>query len=260
MILNNNEAPTEVNQKCPFCHQELILKNDLLFCPKCDLFIGDPKTFTGSLKSQDRIKEEAIEREEERTGKKKGRITWQIIIILLMVIASFSIYQFKLWTFVVGIDYSSVKELQKEVPFAIYLPKKIPLGYNLEGDSTRVNNARSGKINSIDFVYNKIGGGIIKVSLFPIGDGYTQDNKTVGELFSNLSSGKNLTKASIGGQDIYTSESDITLTEKNTSVHNIIAITTSDNLMIKIEYTGSIPLTEYKLISIATSLRSVENL
>lgn len=260
MILNNNETPKEENQKCPFCRKELIIKNDLLFCPRCALFIGDPKTFTGSLKSPDKIKEDAIEREEERKEKKKGRMTWQIIIILLMAITSFSIYQFKLWTFVVGIDYSSVKELQKEVPFAIYLPKKIPLGYNLEEEGTLLNSNRSDKVNSIDFVYRKIGGGIIKVSLFPIEDGFTQDNKTAGELFSNLSSGKNLNKTSIGGQDIYTSEPDIILTEKSTSVYNIIAITTYNDLMIKIEHTGSIQLTEYELKSITASLRAVENL
>ncbi|PIR58111.1 MAG: hypothetical protein COU71_00370 [Parcubacteria group bacterium CG10_big_fil_rev_8_21_14_0_10_38_31] len=257
-ITNENLPPTD--KKCPFCHDGLVIKKDLLFCHKCAMFIGDPKTFTESFTNINKIKNDTIERAEERIGKKKGRVIWQIIIVLLIIVTSFSIYQFKLWTFIIGIDYSSVKEIQKTVPFTIYLPKKIPLGYSLDKENTNINYIKSDKINSIDFVYRNTSGSIIKVSLFPISDGFTQENKTTGELFSSLSARKNLNKTSIGEQDIYISESDIVLTEKTTSVYNIIAITTYSGMMIKIEYTGSTWIPDGNLISMATSLRSIENL
>ncbi|MCR4284358.1 MAG: hypothetical protein NUV64_03565 [Parcubacteria group bacterium] len=257
---NNSENQKLANQKCPFCHNELIIKNDLLFCPKCALFIGDPKTFTGSLTAPDKIENDAIEREEETTSKKKGRAIWQVAIIILMIGAVFSIYQFKLWTFVIGIDYSSVKEIQKEAPFTIYLPKKIPLGYNLEKDKTNINYNKSGKINSIDFTYKKIGVGVIEVSIFPIRSGFTPDNKTTGELFTNVSSGKDLSKTSIDGQDIYTSESDLVLTDNSTSVYNIVAITTYNDLMVRIEYAGSTWMSKSEIQFIASSLRPVNSL
>lgn len=255
---NNNENQNSANQKCPFCHNGLIIKNSLLFCPKCALFIGDPKTFTGTLTNTDKIKNEAIEREEEQIAKKKGRAIWQTIIILLILIASFAIYQFKLWTFVIRIDYSSIKEIQKELPFTIYLPKKIPFGYNLDTSNTGVHYVKSGKIGSVDIVYKKRAENIIKISLFPITAGFTPDNGTAGELFSMLSSGKNLNKISTNEQDIYTSKVDIFLTEENFSLYRAIAITTYDDLIIKIEYTGLKEITENELRNIAGSLKPIE--
>lgn len=260
MALDNNGEAAQGDQRCPFCHKELIIKDHLLFCPKCSVFIGDPKTFTGSLPTNDTIKNNSLERGEERMAKKKRSGIWQVAILILILVASFTIYQFKLWTFIVGVDYSSVKELQKEIPFVIYLPKKIPFGYRLKEEATNLNYAKSGKVDSIDFTYRKTGGCIINISLFPINNGFTPNNKTVEELFLSLSSGKNFNNTVVGDQDVYTSKSELILTEKSSTLYQSIAIVTSGTFILRLEYLGPTWLTENEILSIAGSLRPIDNL
>jgi|GEM_PF-5866248 len=33
------------NRHCPLCRELLVLKNDVLFCPSCNIYIGRPESF-----------------------------------------------------------------------------------------------------------------------------------------------------------------------------------------------------------------------
>jgi len=259
MAPNNDEETSKITQKCPFCHGELIIKNNLLFCPQCGVFIGNPKTFTGkSLGDAEETEREA--KKEERRANRKNLMIWQVIIILLIITAAFTIYQFKLLDSVFGTDYSFVKKMQKEIPFTIYLPKKIPSGYNMEEKNIGLNYAKSGEVNSIDFIYKERNGDIINMSLFPIDTGLTKNNQTVEELFLSISEGRNLNKKSINGQDIYISDSEMFLTDNDSTLYRSIAVTVYNNLVIKIKHTGPTWMTDNELNSITSSLKPVKDL
>ncbi len=257
---NNNENQEPLNQKCPFCQNELIIKNALLFCPKCGIFIGEPKTFTGSFTNTGSIERETIAREKEREKMKKSRILWQVFIIIFIIGAFVSAYQFKLWNFVFGIDYSPIKEMQTETPFTIYLPKKIPLGYALEKENINPVYDRYGKIGSLNIIYKKMGDGTIEVSLFPIDNGFTSNGKTEQELFRDISNGRDLDKISSGNQDIYIKNSEIILTEEGRTSYTAFAITNYKNILFKIEYNGQSWLDENELKDIADSLATISSL